>query len=144
MKKHLNVIVIVVFVLIIGVSGCTDTFRDIIIGESYYQDAPKDPVTVNKVRLYKNIIHFNISYSGECRKHEFQLISSSFMESAPVQINVLLSHEDNDDPCDMWITENLGFDLSSLKKSWQYQYQEKSGEITINIQDWSDLIYYEF
>ena len=77
-------------------------------------------------------------------KHDFQLNASSFMESDPIQVNVLLSHEGNDDPCDMWITENLGFDLLQLKKSWQYQYQEKSGEININIQDWSNLIHYEF
>ena len=144
MKKYLVEMLIIVFILIIGLSGCTNSFSEIIIDDSYYQDTPKDPFTINKVRLFKNILYFDISYGGGCMEHDFQLIASSFMESEPVQINVLLSHEDNDDPCDMWITENLGFDLSSLKKSWQYQYQEKSGEITINIQDWSDLIYYEF
>jgi hypothetical protein len=144
MKKHLIVIVTVFFILILGVSGCTDSFQDVIIDDSYYQDAPKDPVTINKVQLFKNIIYFNISYSGGCSNHEFQLITSSFMESDPVQVDVLLSHEDNDDPCDMWITENLGFDLLPLKKSWQYLYQEKSGKIILNIQGWNDLIYYEF
>ena len=121
MKKHL--IVLVIFLLILGVCGCTDSFLDIIIDDSYYQDAPRDSYTINMVRLYKNILHFNVSYGGGCRNHEFQLIATSFMESNPVQVNILLSHEDNDDPCDMWITEDLGFDLSPLKKSWQYLWQ---------------------
>jgi hypothetical protein len=38
------------------------------------------------------------------------------MESDPVQVNVLLSHDDNDDPCDMWINQNLGFNLITIKK----------------------------
>ncbi len=76
-------------------------FQEIIIDDSYYQDAPKDPFIINKVRLFKNILYFNISYSGGCIKHDFQLIASSFMESDPVQVNVLLSHENNDDPYDM-------------------------------------------
>jgi len=76
-------------------------FQEIIIDDSYYQDAPKDPFIINKVRLFKNILYFNISYSGGCIKHDFQLFASSFMESDPVQVNVLLSHENNDDPCDM-------------------------------------------
>ena len=144
MKKHLIVIGIVVLFLVVGFSGCTDSFQDIIIDDSYYQNASRDPVTINNVKNCDNILHVNVSYSGGCKEHEFQLIASSFMESEPVQVNVLLSHEDNDDLCDMWITENLGFNLLPLKKSWQHSSQEKSGTIVMNIEGWEESIYYEF
>ena len=66
------------------------------------------------------------------------------MESYPVQVNVLLSHEDNDDPCDMWITEELVYNLIPLKNAWQKSYNEKSGTIVMNIQGWKESITYEF
>lgn len=66
------------------------------------------------------------------------------MESYPVQVNVLLSHEDNDDPCDAWITEEMAFNLSPLKKAWQEQYNKISGKILINLQGWEEQIIYDF
>jgi len=144
MKKHLIVIGTTLMLLAVGLSGCTDSFQDIIIDDSYYQNASRDPVTINDVKNYNNILHVNVSYGGGCEEHEFQLIASSFMESEPVQVNVLLSHEDNDDPCDAWITENLSFNLLPLKKAWQHSYQEKSGTIVMNIEGWEEPIYYEF
>ena len=144
MKKQLAIVGMVVLFLVVGFSGCTYLFQDIIIGDSYYQNASRDPVTINNVKNCDNILHVNVSYSGGCKEHEFQLIASSFMESEPVQVNVLLSHEDNDDPCEMWITENLDFNLVPLKKSWQHSYQERSGTIVMNIEGWEESIYYEF
>ena len=134
-----------VFVLIsIGISGCVSSHQNIVIDDYLYQSAPRDPLTINKIRLIKNYIEFNISYGGGCEEHEFQLISTSFMESYPVQVNILLSHEDNDDPCDMWITETLIFKILPLEESWQQSYNSKSGTIIMNIQGWSEPINYEF
>ena len=66
------------------------------------------------------------------------------MESYPVQVNIQLSHDDNDDPCDMWITETLIFNIFPLKESWQKSYNNISGIIIMNIQGWSESINYEF
>ena len=38
------------------------------------------------------------------------------MESNPVQVRLFLSHEDFDDPCDAWVTEDRRFDLGPVKK----------------------------
>jgi hypothetical protein len=65
------------------------------------------------------------------------------MESYPVQVNILLSHDDNDDPCDMWVTETLIFNIIPLKNSYQELYEE-SGTIVMNIEDWEDSINYDF
>jgi len=135
----------VIFILLsIGICGCINSYQNIIIDDSLYQSAPRDPLTINDIRLIKNHLEFNISYGGGCEEHEFQLYSTSFMESYPVQVNILLSHEDNDDPCDMWITETLIFNIFPLKESWQKSYNNNSGIIIMNIQGWSESINYEF
>jgi hypothetical protein len=66
------------------------------------------------------------------------------MESYPVQVNVVLSHEDNDDPCDAWITEEMVFNLLPLKKAWQEQYNEMSGTIIMNLENWEKQVTYNF
>jgi hypothetical protein len=96
------------------------------------------------MQLIKNTIIFNISYGGGCEDHIFRLISTSFMESYPVQVNVLLSHEDNEDPCDMWITEIKQYNISPLKISYQKYYNNESGKILMNIERWNESILYEF
>ncbi|MFE3846056.1 hypothetical protein ACFL1L_04265 [Thermoplasmatota archaeon] len=144
MKKHLIVSGIVFILLIIGFSGCIGTFQDIIIDDSLYQTAPRDSLTINNIQLKKDLLRFNVSYGGGCEEHEFKLIATSFMESYPVQVNIVLSHEDNDDPCDMWVTETLIFNILPLKKSYQQLYSEESGTIVMNIDGWGESINYEF
>ena len=144
MKKAIVVICVEILFLVVYLSGCVSSLQDIILDDSYYQNASRDPVNINNVKLHRNILYVNVSYSGGCKEHEFTLIASSFMESNPVQVNILLSHNDNNDPCDMWITEEMAFNLIPLKKGWQCSYLEKSGIIILNIQGWEESIYYDF
>jgi hypothetical protein len=143
MQKLLIFKLMLVF-LIFVLGGCINSFQDIIIDDTLYQNAPRDKFVFNSVKLHQNLLKINISYSGGCEEHLFLLVATSFMESYPVQVNVLLSHEDNNDPCDMWITKTLVFNLVNLKESWQNLYQEESGTIIMNIDGWEDPIYYEF
>lgn len=131
-------------ILIIMSIGCIGIFKEIIIDDSLYQTAPRDPLTLNDVKLQRDFLVFNVSYGGGCEEHIFQLVSSSFMESYPVQVNILLSHEDNDDPCDMWVTETLIFNVIPLQKSYQNSYNEESGTIVMNIEGWNESIKYDF
>ncbi len=136
-------VIFLLLVFVILLCGCIGNFENIIIDDSLYQTAPRDPLTINDIQLQKSTLKFNVSYGGGCEEHEFQLISTSFMESYPVQVNILLSHDDNDDPCDMWVTETLIFNIIPLKNSYQELYEE-SGTIVLNIEDWEDSINYDF
>lgn len=144
MKKQILIIGIIFLFICVILSGCITENVDIIIDDNYYQNAPRDSFVFNNVKLIGNLLFCNVSYGGGCEEHEFNLIATSFMESYPVQVNVVLSHEDNDDPCDAWITEEMVFNLLPLKKAWQEQYNEKSGKIILNLQSWEELITYEF
>ena len=144
MKKQLIIIGVAVLLVVVGLSGCITSNVDIIIDDNYYKNAPRDPFVFNSVKLRRNLLFLNVSYSGGCKKHKFILIATSFMESYPVQVNIVLSHEDYDDPCDAWITENMVFNLFPLKKEWQEQYNEESGIIIMNLQGWGESLSYEF
>jgi hypothetical protein len=144
MKKRHLIVCISVMLIFIGLSGCVTKKMDIIIDDNYYQNAPRDPFVFNNVFLNSNFLFVNVSYGGGCKDHIFNLIATSFMESYPVQVNIVLSHEDNDDPCDAWITEEMIFNLLPLKKSYQHQYSELSGIIILNLNNWDESIRYEF
>ena len=144
MKKELIFVGIFVILICIGLSGCIKPNEDIIIDDNYYKNAPRDPFMFNSVKLRKDLLFLNVSYGGGCEVHKFVLIATSFMESYPVQVNIVLSHEDHDDPCDAWITEKMVFNLFPLKKAWKEQYNKNSGTIIINLQGWEESLSYEF
>ena len=55
-----------------------------------------------------------------------------FMESMPVQANLDLGHNANNDPCDGVVAETHSFDLSAVKQSYTDVYGP-SGTITLNL-----------
>ncbi len=143
-KKQRFIVCITIMLICVGLSGCITEKMDIIIDDNDYKNAARDPFVFNNVTLNSNLLFLNVSYSGGCKEHIFRLIASSFMESYPVQVNVVLSHKDNDDPCDAWITEELIFNLLPLKNTYQKQYMETSGKIILNLEGWEKSITYEF
>jgi hypothetical protein len=144
MKKQKLVIFIAILFIFTLISGCINDSIDIFIDDIGYQNAPRDSFVFNSVKLIQNFFLLNVSYGGGCEEHIFLLISTSFMESNPVQVNVILSHEDNDDPCDAWITEEFVFNLLPLKKAYQEKYQVKFGKIILNLEGWEDSLTYKF
>lgn len=109
-----------------------------------YQSALKDPITINKVTLDGDLLKIKVSYSGGCKEHIFTLISSGFMESYPVQVNLVLSHNANNDSCEAWLTEELSYDLSPLKQAYQQGYLEDSAIIIMHLEGNEDAINYQF
>ena len=117
----------------------------ILVDKSKYENAIKDNYSFDTVSLEQNFLSLDISYSGGCASHEFSLIGSGdFMESYPVQTTIVLSHEDNDDNCESFITETLVFDLTPLKELYIDLYSESSGTIIIHLLGWDNSITYEY
>ena len=48
------------------------------------------------------------------------------MESNPVQVNALLAHDDDDDPCDAVVSQRRTFDLTPFLEA----YEEAYGPVT--------------
>ncbi len=96
-----------------------------------------DQFDLNSVAVSDNEITLNLSYSGGCEEHEFELFMSpgAFMESNPVQANLFLRHNGKDDACDAYITTEVSFDLSPLAELYQQFYGRKD-EIILNVFDY--------
>ena len=75
-----------------------------------------DAFTLGEVSLDGNSLLVDVTYSGGCAEHDFQLFISpaTFLESNPVQANLWLQHENNDDACDGIVSETLRFDLTPV------------------------------
>ena len=98
--------------------------------EDWYMDL----YFIDEVAIDADTLEIVVTYPGGCEEHEFQLIAwSYFMESYPVQANILLSHNANGDTCEAAITEELRFDLSPLKWEYQDAYQVESDTIILRL-----------
>jgi len=116
-----------------------------IVNDWEYQNAPRDPYTIENVDLKFDTLILNITYGGGCKTHEFALITTAtFIESNPVQVNILLSHNANNDKCLALFYETMAFNLLALKKSWQEAYKETSGTIIIHLEGVEEPITYQF
>lgn len=144
MKKHLGIALIAVLLITVGLSGCIDSLQEIILDDGFYHHAPRDPFVFDTVILVRDVLVVKVSYSGGCAEHEFMLLSTGFMESHPVQVHAVVSHDSNDDPCEAWVTQTFAFSLVPLKHEWQQQYNQKSGTIHINLEGWERQIPYRF
>ena len=72
--------------------------------------------------------------SGGCRSHEFVITAAdSFQESSPVRLPMVLTHEDNDDPCEAYPTEHLRFDLTPIRERYRAAYGQDSGTVLLHL-----------
>ncbi len=81
-----------------------------------------------------DIFEIEVGYSGGCEPHHFVLCwDGEFMESDPIQVNLDLRHDANNDGCEAALTEELSFDLSDLRQSYESSYGGESGIIDMNL-----------
>ncbi|MDX1494421.1 MAG: hypothetical protein R3253_10205 [Longimicrobiales bacterium] len=87
------------------------------------QSYPSDPLTLEEAAISGDVLEAAVHYGGGCRLHEIDLVAfHGWLESAPVQVDVLLSHEDNGDMCDALIMETRRFDLRPLAEAYRDAY----------------------
>ncbi|MEP1094905.1 MAG: hypothetical protein ABJG78_07320 [Cyclobacteriaceae bacterium] len=99
---------------------------------------------INNAEIESDILTLSIQYGGGCGEIDYDLYTSGlFMESNPVQLEVVLSFEDND-TCEALITKDLSFDLEPVATLWKDSYQEASGTVIVRLKGYSDSIRYDF
>ena len=98
-------------------------------------DLQSDPFALNSASVTGSVLTISVSYSGGCRSHEFVLTAAeSFQESSPAQLPMVLTHEDNDDPCEAYPTEQRRFDLTPITERYQVAYGQDSGSVLLHLQ----------
>lgn len=142
------------FAAVLGCAGCADTavdnlqvdgiIQEIIYTESLMNDSiHTDAANILSAGIKDNILIIRINYSGGCKDHYFGLYSLSvFDESFPVQLDMRLSHNGNGDDCDRIMYDTLYFDLTSVKNLFIINYRSSSGEVYLNINDPSMVLFY--
>lgn len=89
------------------------------------EDWPRDSYSLGKVEAGTSTIAAEVTYSGGCGEHRMDLVAwGGWMESSPVQINALVTHDDSDDPCDAVVDEVRSFDLFPLAEAYAEAYGE--------------------
>ncbi len=75
-----------------------------------------DPYEIDEIGLVENCVMVNLSYSGGCAEHDFELrASQSPLTVYPPIINLVLSHDANGDMCEAYISDDIRlFDLNSI------------------------------
>lgn len=93
------------------------------------EDWPRDPYGLGDVEFDGSRLHAQVSYGGGCRAHRMDLVAwGGWMESFPVQLNALITHDDGGDPCDAIVRETLDFDLYPLARAYREAYGGGGGE----------------
>jgi len=89
-----------------------------ILDEEDLNTLPMDAFKMDSAYVSGDNLYLQVSYSGGCRTHEFNLwkLPPSIFVDLPPRVTLLLAHEDNGDMCEAWITEWLVFSLKPLRE----------------------------
>ncbi len=131
MQKNKQCILIVWLIVALFITGCngSDNGDTIILANgSSPRDFALDPYSIEEAETVQDTLQLTVSYAGGCEEHQFGLVAYSyFLDSFPVQAQVLLTHDAYGDACEALLTETLVFDLSPLKEEYQRLYPDETG-----------------
>lgn len=99
----------------------------------------KSPFRLNSVSLRGKTLTLNISHSGGCAEHTYELFMSPavFMESFPVQANLYLRHDDHGDLCEAYLSKDISFDITPIIDSYRESYGGRLDPIILHVKDFS-------
>jgi hypothetical protein len=84
---------------------------------------PQDPLSVDAVLVTGDALTTKVTYSGGCGQHRMDLVVwGEWLESFPVQVNGLLTHDAEDDTCEALISEDRVWGLHSLREAYAEAY----------------------
>ena len=90
------------------------------------------------------IMHMSVSYGGGCADHYFQVYMSpsAFYKSYPVQADLYIYHEDNDDPCDAWLTTEIDVSIVPIIRRHEEIFG-RSDAIMLNVYEYFEDVRHE-
>ena len=109
----------------------------VIVDTDLYNTAPADEFQYQSAEIDGNCLKMVVRYGGGCEIVDFQLYdAAAIMESFPIQRNIRLSLEDNDN-CKALVTQELMYDLTPLQV-------EGYSTIILNLQGYSESLTYNY
>ncbi len=106
---------------------------------------PDDALDVNGVTLNGDTLTVDVAYSGGCAEHLLGgCWNGEFAESEPVQVGMFVAHDDMNDDCDAYPSDQTTIDLTPLKQAYLEGYGGDGGTIDISLDGWDQAIVYTF
>lgn len=94
-----------------------ESAQPVLVIPRYEPDFKNVAVNIKNAEQVGDILILDVSYSGGCADHDFELVSNGRYESTyPPELEVKLWHNGNGDRCRSVIDERIYFDL----KPYQY------------------------
>lgn len=109
----------------------SDSFGDLKTGDRY---------SVNAVRVEGNMMYVDLSYSGGCKEHVFNVYgSNAIAKSLPPIRAIKINHNANEDHCRAMINQTISVDL----RNFAYKKEEGS-QIYLTLEGFKDRITYTY
>ena len=112
----------------------------IVLSTQSQESFQRDPFRLLGARINGDGLEIQVEYGGGCRIHAFQITAhpSTFLESEPIQVDVHVSHQSNDDLCKALIRERRTFSLKPLKEAFQEIYPSRV-QLMLNVHGFKGL-----
>lgn len=105
-----------------------------------------DPFEASQPKLKGDVLQLDVSYGGGCEDHFFTAYSTGkFDDASPVNIDLFISHDANNDSCEAYLSEQLEIDLSTIKEAFLVTYPDAESRVmNIRIKNQKMMITYQF
>ncbi len=150
----ISIIILSSFTLLISSGALKNIFisknnlkDEIIPNQTVIDTSNLEPVTytISSAKIVEDKLVLNVTYAGGCKDHNFSIVfSDTFLESYPVQNNVVVTHDNNGDYCKALIQKTFSFDLTPLKNLYIEYYHETTGIIQLNLKYYNEPLIYNF
>lgn len=116
----------------------SETHQKVIINKDFTPPRDNGRFDVAGIEISGDLLKINISYSGGCKDHTFNLhCDGKYIKTSPPQIYLFLEHLDQGDLCRQLIEEQLIFDISDIK------YQG-SNQLIIRLNNTTETVTYTY
>jgi hypothetical protein len=106
---------------------------------------PADRVEITAAAIEEDSLRLAVQYGGGCAEHRFALVfGDAWMESYPVQVSALLSHDANGDNCRALLTGRIAFSLVPLRDAYRRAYRTDSGAVAFTVRPSTTRLVYRF
>ncbi|MFT5600494.1 MAG: hypothetical protein ACI9N1_000729 [Flavobacteriales bacterium] len=113
----------------------------VIVTDGFVAPEKNHAFTVNSAKMDGHILYVEVSYSGGCEEHKFELHTNRmFMKSMPPKLGVFLKHDNGGDNCEAIETKTLQFDMQAA----QYPTEQEDFKLIFLLNNWKDGIEYVY
>ena len=145
---------LIFFSCVIFMAGCSEgtgpeviNAIPIIVDDSLYMAAletQQAELSIENGVIKQDLLKLSVSFPGGCEKHDFGLLAyRRIAKSNPPIGFILLTHDANNDSCNVEIIEELLFDLSPYREYLQLGLL-RSGLIKLELKGFAENLMYEF